>query len=194
MFTGIITHQGILKDKRGPKFIIETDLSLIKKIEKGTSVSINGACLTVLEMPKQKTFTVEIMPETQKKTMLGKLISGDIVNLELPTTSDTLLSGHLVQGHIDSIGTISDIEKKGNSRILTITIPKEITKYIVEKGSIAVNGIALTVINQIELSFTVGIIPFTWENTMLHDAKVGDPVNIETDILAKYIEKLLKKS
>lgn len=130
------------------------------------------------------------MPETAKRTMLGRLKIGDLVNLELPVSLTQLLSGHLVHGHVDGVGTIKKIQKEGNSRLLTITISRDLNKYIVEKGSIAVNGISLTVIN-VGLDFTVGIIPYTWQHTMLKQTKLGDSVNIEVDILAKYLEKIL---
>lgn len=193
MFTGIITHLGKITNKKDTKISIEADQSLLEKLEKGTSISVNGTCLTVLEKPKKKSFTVEIMPETQKKTTFGQLKTANLVNLELPTTPETMLSGHIVQGHIDSIGTIKHIEPKGNSYILTIEIPQNLSKYIVEKGSIALNGISLTVIEAADTHFTVGIIPFTWQNTMLHTIKEGTPVNIETDVLAKYLEKLTRQ-
>ena len=113
--------------------------------------------------------------------------------MELPVTPQTFLSGHIVQGHVDGIGTLVDIKQQKNSRLLTVKIPLELNKYIVEKGSIAVNGISLTVISIEETYFTVGIIPYTWEYTMLHCIKIGDAMNIELDILGKYIEKLFRK-
>lgn len=193
MFTGIITNLGKLQSRGGAVFTFAASPSFGRKISKGTSVAVNGACLTVVKTNKQA-FTVEIMPETRNRTMLGKLRINDLVNLELPATPETFLSGYLVQGHIDGIGVIKKIIPRGSSKILTITIPKPLAKYVVEKGSIAVNGISLTVISAKPNSFTVGIVPYTWKQTMLHKVKIGLRVNIEVDILAKYLEKLLRKS
>lgn len=189
MFTGIITHLGRLKEKKGSRFRFIIDERLREKIKKGESIAVNGACLTVTDIDNS-IFSVDIMPETQKKTMFGELKISDSVNLELPTTIQTFLSGHIVQGHVDGVGTIRKIKNQGNSKILTIAIPKDLARYIVEKGSIAVNGISLTVIEVLHDSFTVGIVPFTLKHTVLNQSKVGDLVNIEVDILAKYIEKL----
>jgi len=131
------------------------------------------------------------MPETIKKTILGSLQKNELVNLELPMTPESFFAGHIVQGHIDDTGVVADIAPEGNSRLMKITVLPEVGKYIVEKGSIALNGISLTVIKAGKTYFTVGIIPHTWTNTMLQKIKTGDMVNIETDILAKYIKKLI---
>lgn len=155
------------------------------------SIAINGICLTVVASD-EGTFRIDFMPETAKKTSIHTLGKNDIVNLELPATPETLLAGHIVQGHVDATGTINIIEKEGNSYLFTITIPESLNKYIVEKGSITINGISLTVISLQNNQFTVGIIPHTWKNTMLHTAKSSDLVNLEVDIIAKYIEKLTK--
>jgi riboflavin synthase len=193
MFTGIITHLGKIKSKTETSFIIEADTSLTEILEKGTSIAVNGTCLTVLEKPIANIFSVEVMPETWKRTALETLLNEAIVNLELSVTPATLLSGHIVQGHVDGIGHLTEIKEEGNSKLLTITIPHALTKYIVEKGSITINGISLTVITVTESSFSVGIIPFTWEHTMMHTLEQGNAVNIEVDVLAKYLEKLVKK-
>lgn len=191
MFSGIVTHLGKLVRKNSSILWFEADKSLVRNLGKGTSISINGVCLTVLAKPKGNLFSVQVMPETEKRTMLGALKIGGIVNLELPITPNTFLSGHLVQGHVDGVGIIKDIKPKGNSYIIKIGLPINLSKYIIKKGSISVNGIALTVIDISKTYFTVGIIPYTWTNTMLHKAKVGDSVNIEVDMIAKYVESLL---
>ncbi|MEK7092131.1 MAG: riboflavin synthase [Patescibacteria group bacterium] len=193
MFTGIITHLGKVRKKTDSRLIIETDAKLIHKLSKGMSVSVSGICLTVVSRD-DKSFAIDFMPETAKKTNIGYLHEGNLVNLELPATSETFLAGHIVQGHVDAIGKITDIKVRGNSHIFTFSIPKNMSKYIVEKGSIAVNGISLTVIDVGADYFTVGIIPHTWKKTMLHTAGVGDYINLEVDILAKYLEKLTVKS
>lgn len=192
MFTGIITHLGKVESIYNSKYTFSADSSFFKQVRGGSSVSVNGVCLTVISNPKSNRFTVEVMPETARKTMLVNLAIGDMVNLELPATYKTFLSGHIVQGHVDGVGTSIEIIKEENSRILTIGIDKELTSYIVEKGSISVNGISLTVISIGESYFTVGIIPYTWKHTMLYTIRIGDRVNIEVDIIAKYVEKLLR--
>lgn len=125
--------------------------------------------------------------------MFKDLRPKDLVNLELPATPRSFLAGHVVQGHIDGTGKLAGLKKKGNSRILEISVDRKIAKYIVSKGSIAVNGISLTVIEAKKKSFVVGIVPYTWENTMLQTVKIGEKINIEVDILAKYVEKISKK-
>ncbi|MBI2607868.1 MAG: riboflavin synthase [Candidatus Doudnabacteria bacterium] len=190
MFTGIVSNLGQLKNKNVGAFIFKASPDFCQRISKGASIAINGVCLTAVRKTKQ-TFTVEVMPETKARTMLGKLHAGNVVNLELPATPRTFLSGHMVQGHIDGVGVLEKIGRAGNSRILTIAVAPQISKYLVEKGSIAVNGISLTVISVKPDYFTVGIIPHTWKQTMLNRIKVGDEVNIEVDVLAKYLKKLL---
>ncbi len=189
MFTGIITYIGKLEKKEKQVFTFSAPADLVKRVQKGTSIAVNGCCLTVIGI-SGNTFSFEVMPETQKKTMLGSLKTEQIVNLELPVSVATLLSGHIVQGHVDGVGSIQKIDQKGISQILTISVPQELIRYIAVKGSITVNGISLTVVEVNNAGFTVGIIPRTWEHTMLHAVKIDDKVNIEVDILAKYIEKL----
>jgi riboflavin synthase len=189
MFTGIISHFGKLQKKEKAVFIFTADDLLVKKLDAGTSIAINGICLTVLQKPTANIFSVEIMPETEKKTNMQYLQINDLVNLELPATPQTFLSGHIVQGHIDQISEILEIKPDDNSYIFTFSLPLSLNKYMVEKGSITINGISLTIISINKNSFTVGIIPHTWKNTMLHTAKKGNFVNIEVDVLAKYVEK-----
>lgn len=194
MFTGIITYLGKLDKREKSLYTFKSSDSLVKKIGPGDSVAVNGVCLTVAGQKSKDTFSVELMPETLRKTMFCKLKVNDLVNLELPVKPSSMLSGHIVQGHIDGVGIIKKITPDKNSRLLTIAIPSRLAKYMVEKGSITVNGISLTVISADKSHFTVGIIPYTWRNTMLKQAKIGDLVNIEVDILAKYLEKLLRKT
>lgn len=193
MFTGIITHLGKVVKKENAVFTFSADDSLTKQLEAGTSIAVNGVCLTVLEKPQTYEFSVEIMPETQQKTNMSTLKENDLVNLELPATTNSFLSGHIVQGHIDTTAKIIEIKEVGNSHLMTFSINPEFTKYIIEKGSITVNGIALTVITKTNDQFAVGIIPHTWQHTMLHTTKINDQVNIEVDVLAKYIENFVTK-
>ena len=192
MFTGIIKNLGKFNNKNGSVLAFNTDQTFCKKISKGTSIAINGVCLTDLEKATKNSFSVEVMPETLNKTMLGHLKTYDLVNLELPATPTTLLSGHIIQGHIDGVAKLVNITKQENSYILKFSLPTNLAKYLAKKGSIAVNGISLTVIEAGKEFFTVGIVPYTWDNTTLKNIETGDSVNIEVDILAKYIEKLLK--
>lgn len=192
MFTGIITNLGRVVNKTKTSLIIKTDKDFLTRLEKGTSVAIDGICLTVVTYNKNS-FEVNVMPETINRTNIQYLQSGNLVNLELPATANSFLSGHFVAGHIDGTAKLRKITQEGNSRILKLSIPTLLSKYIVEKGSIAVNGISLTVIEAAKNYFTVGIIPHTWAKTVLHTMKIGDFANVEVDILAKYIEKLLKK-
>lgn len=194
MFTGIITHLGNFQKREKAVFTFTTDNQFVQELKTGTSVSVNGVCLTVLKKPKGQSFSVEIMPETEKKTNLKYLKPNDLVNLELPATVTTFLSGHIVQGHVDGLAKIVDINPDGNSYLFTFSLPASLAKYLVAKGSITINGISLTIISLQKHSFTIGVIPHTWRNTMLHQTKKGEYVNIETDVLAKYVERLLKKT
>lgn len=192
MFTGIITYLGKVSDKKDNVLTIAADRSLLSKVKKGISILVNGICLTVINTNKRY-FAVDFMPETKERTNIKYLQPADLVNLELPVTPNTFLSGHIVQGHIDGVAKLKEIAKKGNSYLLKFPVPKHLSRFIVGKGSIAINGISLTVIATRPSSFTVGIIPYTWDNTMLHTIKAGNFVNIEVDVLAKYVENLLKK-
>mgnify|MGYP001570766181 CR=1 FL=1 len=192
MFTGIITHLGKISKKTDQLLVIQTGRSFLSKVKKGTSVSVNGICLTAVEANNDY-FSVDCMPETESRTNIKNLQVSDLVNLELPATPSSFLSGHIVQGHIDGVAKLKNITKQKNSYILKFSIPTNMTKYIAEKGSIAINGISLTVIDAKKDYFTIGIIPFTWDNTMLSIIRPGDFVNIEVDILAKYLERLARK-
>ncbi len=193
MFTGIIRNLGKFNNKSGSILTFDTSPVFCKKLKTGTSISVNGTCLTVFKKPTKNSFSVKVMPETLIKTMLEYLKINDLVNLELPVTPATLLSGHIIQGHIDGVARFTNITKQGNSYILRFIVPANLSKYLAEKGSVAINGISLTVIETEKKYFTVGIIPYTWNNTVLKNVKIGDFVNIEVDILAKYLEKLVKK-
>ena len=162
------------------------------KLITGSSIAVDGVCLTVI-FPEELHFTADFMPETLKKTVIGKYKTGHMVNLELPLVLNGRIEGHIVTGHVDGTGAIIDIHQEGNSHVLTIEAPKKISRQIATKGSIAVNGISLTVIGSRNNRFTVGIIPHTWENTNLHALKKGDKVNLETDVLAKHLERLIIK-
>lgn len=190
MFTGIISCTGKFVENTNSTFAFWVRESFFKKVKAGSSVAVNGVCLTVVKKNKDH-FQVNVILETVKRTMFKNLKKGDLVNLEKPMRVKDFLSGHLVQGHVDRVGKVTDIKKYKNSWIVKISHPQKISKYIVEKGSIAVDGVSLTVVETFPTSFTVGIIPYTWRQTKFHQLKPGDLVNLEVDIIAKYVEKLL---
>ena len=192
MFTGIISHLGKVKNIKGNEFSFSVGASFLKIIKKGSSVAVNGVCLTVVGRSSQDSFKIEVMPETLNRTVLGDLKKGDLVNLELSLSASGRFEGHIVQGHVDGKATAVNIDKEGNSFIFKFRVDKSLTSYLVNKGSVCINGISLTVIEAKNDFFTVGIIPYTWNNTMMSQLKVGDKVNIEVDILAKYVERIMK--
>lgn len=192
MFTGIIKNLGKIAELTDTKLTVETDADFVDELDSGASVAIDGICLTVVKQGKNS-FTVEVMPETVNRTNLKYLPAGSPVNLEMPAMPQSFLAGHIVQGHVDGIAQLRSITNDANSRVLDFSIPETISKYIVEKGSVAINGVSLTVIVAGSDHFTVGVIPHTWGQTMFHAFKIGDYANIEVDILAKYIEKLIQK-
>jgi riboflavin synthase len=158
-------------------------------MELGGSLAVNGVCLTVTGFDNSS-FLVDIMPETLKRTNLGLLGPGDKVNLERPLTLEKPLGGHLVQGHIDGLGEVVTITREGEAMIMRLTAPPEIMRYVVTKGFIAVDGISLTVATGEVNSFQVAIVDYTRKHTTLGGKRVGDRVNLEVDIIAKYVEKL----
>lgn len=191
MFTGIITNTANLQSVRQGVFVVSSDNKFIASIKIGDSVAVSGVCLTVEKKEKNKIF-FSVVPETLKRTNLSRLKIGSVMNLEKSMTLSTLLSGHLVQGHVDGLGTIKTIKIQGNSREIEVEVKADILKFLVEKGSVALNGISLTISKLKNKSFEVAIIPHTWISTNLKEIKIGDEVNIEIDIVAKYIKKFLK--
>jgi riboflavin synthase len=192
VFTGIIEHLGFVKEIGDSRLVISAEETLVAQLTLGASVAVDGVCLTVRELILPTTFAVDMMPETLRVTTLGKLTSDSKVNLELPLRANGMLGGHIVQGHVDGIATISAIMPDGDDYILEFTAAKELLKYLVNKGSVTINGIALTVIKASKAGFSVGIIPHTWQQTTLNQAQIGDPVNLEVDILAKYVYKFTR--
>jgi riboflavin synthase len=162
------------------------------KLQDGESVSVEGVCSTVQSFDG-KSFRVVYMPETLRKTTLGGLKAGDAVNLERCLTLQSLIGGHLVQGHVDATARIKAIKSEGEARLFTFAIPARLSRYIVPKGSIAVDGISLTVVQAGRSTFQCSLLAYTLEHTTLGGKKPGQRVNIEVDVLGKYIERLLKK-
>ena len=192
MFTGIITHTGTVADKTRNTLAIRAGRDVLRVLKKGGSIAVDGTCLTVTAK-NANSFSTDVMAETLKRTNLSSLTAKCVVNLELPATPKTFLSGHIVQGHVDAVGIVKEIKKDGNQFTLSISVPKRISRYIVPKGSITINGVSLTVIETRATGFTVGIIPHTWKSTMFHTLALKSPVNIEVDVLAKYVERLITK-
>lgn len=193
MFTGIIEEIGkieeISKHGRNLKLRVKAP-KILTDLKVGDSMNINGACQTVIATDGNS-FTVEAVEETLRKTNLGELKRNDAVNLERAVRLSDRIGGHLVTGHIDCVGEIKSIAKKEGSFLYEFELPEKYVAYLVEKGSVAVDGISLTVVEVKENSFTISIIPFTLENTTLGKKKLGDLVNIETDLIGKYVEKIL---
>lgn len=193
MFTGIVEEIGRIAgiEKKADSMVLTIEgKKVLENTIVGDSISTNGICLTITSLGETY-FTADIMPETLSRTSLEKITTGTEVNLERALTLNKPLGGHMVQGHIDGTGILSSLEKKGNSLLITLHAEPSLLKYIVEKGSVALDGTSLTVIEAKETSFTVSLIPQTMEDTILSKKKIGDRINIECDILGKYVEKLL---
>jgi riboflavin synthase len=193
MFTGIIKKLSKVENVsyRNDSLFISTQIPKNWKVWVGESISINGVCSTVKNLDK-KTFTVEYMPETINKTTVGSFKKGTGVNLEKSLKMNDLLDGHIVQGHVDTTGKVIRVLKVKKSKVLKVSAPIEFMKFIAEKGSVAVDGISLTVVDTGKNWLTVSLVSYTLENTNLGRIKAGDYVNIETDVIAKYLNKLLK--
>lgn len=188
MFTGIIEEIGVIRQARPGTLVVAGSL-VLSDLKLGDSVSVDGACLTVVERT-ERTFTVTVQPETLRRTTLGGVKAGSRVNLEraLPVTGR--LGGHIVQGHVDGTGRLVELRPDGDGLIARFEAPPNVMRYVVTKGFIAINGVSLTVVDVSEGWFTVALIPFTRANVALLDGGVGSPVNLEVDVLAKYVERL----
>ncbi len=194
MFTGIVQSLGIVRSlqRRGEDALLEIETAMdIRDVRLGDSMAVSGACLTVTALQGNR-FQADVSAETLDKTTLGKLKSAERVNLEKALRPLDFMGGHLVLGHVDGVGAIREKAAKSGSIIFAIDVDKGLTRYIVEKGSITVDGISLTVNRCDKNSFYVNMIPHTAEMTTLGFKRVSDTVNIETDIIGKYVEKLLK--
>lgn len=193
MFTGLIEDVGTVdrwQVRRGSGVLtLKTRLPL-REVSVGSSVAVSGACLTVVDKTTGR-FVVEVSPETLARTALRTVRAGDLVNLERPLRLKDRLGGHLVTGHVDGVGVIEKIKKKGEFTFFLFKVPPSLAPLLVPKGSVAVDGISLTVNECDQQRFAVAIIPFTLKHTNLRRHRVGDKVNIETDILGKYVQRLL---
>ena len=195
MFTGLIEDVGkiaSLRLKNGAAVLtVRTKIS-VRSMPLGASVAVNGACLTVVKKLRGA-FTVDVSPETLARTNLEQLAVGSLVNLEQPMRLQERLGGHLVTGHVDGVGTVASIRKQGEFTIFRFRVPPALARLLVSKGSVAVDGISLTVNDCRRDGFSVAIIPFTLRHTNLQGRRVGDKVNIETDLIGKYVHSFLTK-
>jgi riboflavin synthase len=194
MFTGLVADLGTVTavdaTQDGVRLAVST--ALAAEIADGDSVAVNGVCLTATSVADGR-FSADVMHETLRRSSLAEVAEGAPVNLELPLRASDRLGGHVVQGHVDGLGTIRDVREDGFSRVVEIAAPSETLRYVVEKGSIAVDGISLTVASVTADTFSVALIPETLERTNLGAAAPGQPVNLEVDVLAKYVEKLVTR-
>ena len=195
MFTGIIEELGAVRsiEMRGEnaRMVIHANI-VTEGTNHGDSISVNGVCLTALDL-QPDSFAADVSKETLARSTLGNLKPGTPVNLERAVTPATRLGGHIVQGHVDARGTFESVEDHGESWTVRIGYPKEIGRYLVFKGSVAVEGISLTIAALTDDYFEIAIIPKTWEVTNLSQLKPGDGVNLEVDVIAKYVERLLAR-
>jgi riboflavin synthase len=191
MFTGLIEAMGEVAEVKptAAGFRLRLATAIAADLVPGDSLAVNGVCLTVVSADDAAVHA-DISPETARVSALGALKRGSKVNLERPLRADARLGGHFVQGHVDATGTIEEIRRDGDSCWLTVRFPADLAPYIVRKGSIAVNGISLTVAGVDDRQFDVQIIPYTWEHTNLHAVKQGEVVNLECDILGKYVVRV----
>ena len=193
MFTGLVQGLGrigaIERSGDGARLTIETPL--VAELHEGDSVAVNGVCLTATSL-RNGSFVADAMNETLSRSSLGALEPGAQVNLELPLRASDRLGGHVVQGHVDGLGQVVGVAEDGFARRIRIEAPPELLRYVIEKGSIAVDGVSLTVAECDSRSFTVSLIPETLQRTNLGHAGSGDRVNLEVDVLAKYVEKLIR--
>lgn len=193
MFTGLIEAMGEVAElKPTPAgFRLRVTTALADALASGASISVSGVCLTVIASDADG-IHMDVSPETARVTSLGSLKRGSLVNLERPLRAETLMGGHFVQGHVDATGSIEDVRHEGEHHWLTVKYPSTLAPYLVRKGSIAVDGISLTVAGLDERHFDVQIIPYTWEHTNLKVARARDLVNLECDIIGKYVLRALE--
>jgi riboflavin synthase len=193
MFTGIIEELGTVESREthadGARIVISAGV-VTADTNNGDSISVNGVCLTALDI-KPGAFSADLSQETLHRSTLGNLKTGSRVNLERAVTPSTRLGGHIVQGHVDARGEFISAEEHGDFRTVRIGYPKEISRYLVYKGSITVEGISLTIAKLADDRFDIAIIPKTWEETNLSTLKPGDAVNLEADVIAKYVERMM---
>jgi len=191
LFTGIVEETGSV-DRLEPNHLTVNAEKVLEDLKLGDSISINGTCLTVVDLGR-RSFSVDLSPETLRRTSLGALATGGVVNLERALAVGDRMGGHIVQGHVDGTGRITVLRPEEDCVILRVRAPKRLMPYIVEKGFVAVDGISLTVVKRSASTFSLSVIPYTLQYTNLRVKAVGDRVNLEADIVAKYVESLLSR-
>jgi len=194
MFTGLVEEKGKLinKIKTGDGYqLIISAFKVMEDLRVGNSISVNGCCLTVVRI-EGKSFSVDTIEETLKKTNLGALKISDEINLERPLKADARLGGHFVLGHVDTTGTVAEVKELSNSHFMKIIFPENFKKFLIYVGSVSIDGVSMTVAQLEDNSFSVGIIPFTWQETIFSSKKVGDSVNLEFDVLGKYVDRIME--
>ena len=191
MFTGIVEEVGVVA-KISDNGMTVRATKVTEDLKLGDSIAVNGTCLTAVSFDRTE-FSVDLSPETMRRTSLGQLSVGGPVNLERALLASDRMGGHIVQGHVDGTGRVMSTKRDRDSTIFRIRVPKRLNRYIVEKGFVAVDGISLTVVKIGASSFTLAVIPYTLKNTNLAALSAGDRVNLEADILAKYVESLLDR-
>jgi riboflavin synthase len=193
VFTGLVQDKArvaaVERNGDGVRLTVETR---VEPIERGDSISVNGVCLTAVETGAGR-FAADVMDETLRRSSLAALAEGDRVNVEPALRADARLGGHIVQGHVDGTGTVAEVREEGFARVARVTAPAELLRYVVEKGSLAVDGVSLTVSAVDADWFEVSLIPETLEQTTLGEAELGREVNLEVDVVAKYVEKLVAR-
>jgi riboflavin synthase len=195
MFTGIVTHLGRVSSARNRGGLLELEIAapeVAKELREGDSVAVDGVCLTAVGTSRRR-FRAQAMGETLARSALADLGKGSPVNLELPARLSDRLGGHLVQGHVDGTARVSRIEDEEGARRIWLTAPDDVLRYLVHKGSVALAGVSLTVVEVGRTSFQVAIVPHTLQGTTIGTLKVGSKVNVEVDVLAKYVERLLDR-
>jgi riboflavin synthase len=191
MFTGIVEEIGIVRGISSGRLTIEAK-KVLEDTKPGGSMAINGACLTVTSIGKDN-FSIDVMPETIRRTNLGRLHYGELVNLERAMLAEGRFGGHFVQGHVDDVGKVLSLQPEEEAVIARISAPAHLMPYMVNKGFIAVDGVSLTVIDCDDFSFSVSLVTYTREHTTLGNRKPGDIVNLEVDIIAKYVERFKQR-
>ncbi len=191
MFTGIVSGVGTVVEA-SPNRLGVRHAETARRLKLGSSVGVNGCCLTVVDK-EAGAFFMDVVPETLSRTNLGRLARGDEVNLELPVAADGLLDGHIVQGHVDARGRIERVTSRKSGKELEVELPAGLRRYVVEKGSIAVDGMSLTVVAVRSKSFAVALIPHTLEVTIAGAYRVGTEVNLEADVVARYVARNLRR-
>ena len=194
MFTGLVADRGeVLSISKGAESaVIEIQANLRDELRIGDSISVNGVCLTAIAIGNDS-FKADVMVQTLNVTSLGSLVVGDNVNLELATRADSRLGGHIVQGHVDGVAEVKENSSGEKWNRFVVEVPKSLTKYIVNQGSICIDGVSLTVGEIVENSVTLWLIPETLAKTNLSQKTAGDKVNIEVDVIAKYVERLMQR-